>query len=204
MKNKCFIFTSFAAVILALFACNSSDDATLGETYFTDSRDGIRYKSVAIGSQIWMAENLNYAGSDGNAGKCYGNDASNCAKYGRMYVVSEVACPAGWHLPSNDEWNALLNFVSANAGTKLKSASPDWDGTDDYGFAALPGGYCGNKCPSDNSPFTGIGTSSYWWTASVSSPSPLSITRNMSASNDVGEFQSYSNSRFYARCVQDP
>jgi uncharacterized protein (TIGR02145 family) len=221
----------FAAVVLTLFACSSSDrheDPTppisssepssssssgtqqssssnengILKTYFTDIRDGKRYKSVEIGSQIWMAENLNYAG-DGSVGRCYDDNANNCAQYGRMYTVSEVACPSGWHLPSNDEWNVLLNFASANAGTKLKAASPDWDGTDYYGFGALPGGYCGNACPDNNSPFTGIGTTSFWWTASVSAPAPLSITRSISgSSSNVGEFQSYSNSRFYARCIQ--
>jgi uncharacterized protein (TIGR02145 family) len=181
---------------------SSSSESGILETYITDIRDGKKYKYVEIGNQTWMAENLNYTG-DGSVGRCYGDDASNCAQYGRMYIVSEVACPSGWHLPSNDEWNVLLDFLSANAGTKLKAASPDWNGTDDYGFAALPGGYCGSACPDNNSPFNGIGTTSYWWTASVSTPAPLSITKGISGSNDVGTFQSYSNSRFYARCIQD-
>ena len=180
---------------------SSSSESSILKTYFTDTRDGKKYKSVEIGTQTWMAENLNYAG-DGNVGRCYGDSAGNCAQYGRMYIVSEVACPSGWHLPSNDEWNVLLNFLSVNAGTKLKAASPDWNGTDDYGFAALPGGYCGNACPDNNSPFTGMGTISYWWTSSVGAPVALSITRSISGSNNVGESQSYSNSRFYARCIQ--
>jgi uncharacterized protein (TIGR02145 family) len=178
----------------------SSSSNGIVKTRFTDIRDGKEYKSVIIGTQTWMSENLNYAGDD-NVGRCYGDNDSNCVKYGRMYAMSEVACPYGWHLPSNDEWNVLLDFVSANAGTKLKATSPDWNGTDDYGFAALPGGYCGDACPDNNSPFTALGTSSFWWTASVGSPVPLSITRSISESNNVGIFQSYSNSRFYARCV---
>jgi uncharacterized protein (TIGR02145 family) len=180
---------------------SSSSESSILKTYFTDIRDGKKYKSVEIGTQTWMAENLNYAG-DGNVGRCYEDNASNCTQYGRMYIVSEVACPSGWHLPSNDEWNVLLNFLSVSAGTKLKTQAPDWNGTDDYGFAALPGGYCGNACPDNNSLFTGMGTISYWWTSSVGTPVSLSITRSISDLNNVGESQSYSNSRFYARCIQ--
>jgi len=97
------------------------------------------YKTVVIGTQTWMAENLNYA----TGSQCYGD---NCGTYGRLYnnVIAKTVCPSGWHLPSDAEWTALKNTVGGNstAGTKLKSAT-GWDsngnGTDDYGFSALPG-----------------------------------------------------------------
>ena len=114
---------------------------------FTDSRDGKVYKKVKIGSQTWMAQNLNYA-AEGS--KCYGNNAGNCDKYGRLYDwnTAKKACPAGWHLATDAEWTALENYAGGRltAGTKLMS-SAGWKGlggngigTDNYGFSALPGG----------------------------------------------------------------
>jgi len=132
---------------------------------FTDSRDGNKYKMVSIGTQIWMAENLNY-----NAGSsvCYNNLPSNCNTYGRLYNwnTALTACPSGWHLPSVTEWNVLTSYAGGapTAGTKLK-AKNGWnsdDGTDDFGFSALPGSYgLSNGNFADN-----IGNSGYWWSAS--------------------------------------
>ncbi|MCL2208351.1 MAG: hypothetical protein FWB90_09735 [Fibromonadales bacterium] len=126
---------------------NAKLDANRGT--FTDSRDKKDYKTIKIGSQIWMAENLNYEVkgflTEGNS-KCYDNNPANCIKYGRLYNRDEAmkACPKGWHLPSDAEWQKLIDFAGGNkvAGTKLKATS-DWkndDGTDDFGFSALPGG----------------------------------------------------------------
>jgi uncharacterized protein (TIGR02145 family) len=134
----------------------------------TDSRDGKKYRTVAIGKQTWMAENLNYNAS---GSKCYGNSESNCQKYGRLYnwSTARTACPKGWHLPSEAEWSTLIDFVggSSTAGTKLKSAS-GWNkflfiggnGTDEYGFSALPGGsgYSGGS-------FDFVGDYGSWWSA---------------------------------------
>ena len=131
---------------------------------FTDSRDGQTYSAVTIGTQTWMAENLNYNAS-GSA--CYNNAPDSCAKYGRLYNWATVmdgasssesspsgvqgVCPVGWHVPSDAEWETLVKYVDPNAsgnydnnaGTKLRSKS-GWNnngnGTDDYGFSALPGG----------------------------------------------------------------
>jgi len=148
-----------------------------------------------------MAKNLNYAGND-NVGKCYNDDADNCARYGRMYIQSEIACPSDWHLPSNDEWKTLLNFLSTtSAGKKLKATSPDWDGDDNYGFTALPGGYCGSGCP-DIKKASNLNKSSFWWTAT--SGTSLSTSRSISSSTDnVSEYQSDPKSRFYVRCIHN-
>jgi len=147
-------------------------------SYLTDSRDGKKYRFVKIGTQTWMAENLNYNKS---GSKCYDNKDANCTKYGRLYdwATAKVACPSGWHLPSDAEWNVLMKYVNpsckdnadcAGAGTKLKATS-GWcetcsdfiRGTDDYGFSALPGGYGYSGGGFDNA---GYG---YWWSASEGS-----------------------------------
>jgi uncharacterized protein (TIGR02145 family) len=136
----------------------------------TDNRDGQTYKTVKIGTQTWMAENLNFETENSD---CYKNSAEYCAKYGRLYTWAAAmdsagiwstngkdcgyrntcsptypvrgVCPEGWHLPSIDEWDSLLTAVggSATAGIMLKSTE-GWDessnGTDAFGFSALPAG----------------------------------------------------------------
>jgi len=134
---------------------------------FTDSRDGKMYKTVRLSEQVWMAENLNHRTSSGSW--CYGDDDSNCNTYGRLYDwnTAKTACPNGWHLPSKDEWNELVRLADivsdGAAGKKLKSKS-GWNnngnGTDDYGFSALPGG---NRDTGGS--FGNVGGRGNWWTA---------------------------------------
>jgi len=137
---------------------------------FTDKRDGKIYRFVKIGEQTWMAENLNYALKREEACKpiehlrnaysceyyhCYGQlsksdkEEKECLIYGRYYSSHNSSiCPEGWHLPSKEEWQTLLNFVGDDAGKKLK-AKNGWrdddegkslNGEDAFGFSALPGG----------------------------------------------------------------
>jgi len=111
-----------------------------------------------------MAENLNY---NATGSKCYSNKEANCTKYGRLYNWSTAmsACPNGWHIPSDAEWTALTNYVGSNAATKLKATS-GWNnnknGTDIYGFSALPGGsgFSGGG-------FVNVGDSGNWWSATT-------------------------------------
>jgi len=128
---------------------------------FTDPRDSQNYRVVEIGGRVWMAENLNYESSNS---WCYNNNNSafNCDKYGRWYAGGTAinACPVGWSLPSSELWRNLVSFVGDNAGTKLKSKAPNWDGTDDYDFSALPGGRRGN-----DGNFYSVGTSGGWWSS---------------------------------------
>ena len=119
-----------------------SSSSEIEKGSFTDARDGQSYKTVAIGDQVWMAENLNYKVYPSY---CFDNEESNCEQYGRLYAWSAAmsACPSGWHLPSKDEFEALLSAVGGQefAGKKLKSSdgwNGDGNGTDAYGFSALP------------------------------------------------------------------
>jgi len=123
------------------------------------------YKTVVIGGKTWMAENLNYQTASGSW--CYENDNSNCDKYGRLYDwnTARTVCPAGFHLPSRQEWNDLVAAAGGEsvAGKKLKARngwSNNGNGTDDYGFSALPGGIRGS-----GGGFGAAGLKGSWWTA---------------------------------------
>ena len=130
---------------------SSSRDTTYNaeKNTLTDTRDGQVYRTVTIGNQIWMAENLNYKT---DSSFCYNDSAEYCAKYGRLYIWDAAmdACPDGWHLPDSTEWNTLFSAVGGKSTAEevLKSTS-GWvgekgearNGTDNYGFAALPAGF---------------------------------------------------------------
>jgi uncharacterized protein (TIGR02145 family) len=228
------------------------------EDKFCDFRDNKLYKQVPIGTQIWMAENLNYNAIDGNS-RCYGeNDRvydrennkyvtmssseiqDNCNKYGRLYSWATVMnfpikcnytyypsdadcakstnhqdiCPDGWHIPSDDDWNVLMEFVSpgcsyndcADAGTKLKTATSDWaafneipTGTDDRKFAALLGGFYD---PIINVHFSGIREIGIWLS---SSEYGTDVYRRLIYNSNKNTIRNYGYKSFLVsvRCVKD-
>jgi uncharacterized protein (TIGR02145 family) len=137
-----------------------------------DSRDGRIYKTVTIGLQTWMAENLNY---DVQGSYCYLDSVDYCSKYGRFYPwnMTKDVCLAGFHLPSKSEWETLIESAGGEeyAYTLLKSRNRTFeensflcgrivDGRDDYGFSVLPLGsrsndgiFVGNNTCSGNAHF---------------------------------------------------
>ena len=90
-------------------------DTPVGES-MTDSRDGKTYKTVKIGNQVWMAENLSFKLGDS---WCYDNSEQNCNEYGRLYTwnAAQKACPDGWRMASDREWDAVASN-SASFGIK--------------------------------------------------------------------------------------
>jgi len=191
--------------------------ATPTKTEFVDNRNNKTYKKVKIGTQTWMAENLNY---EIEGSKCYGEGApvvidgnttntktlsekevqDNCTKYGRLYDWSTAMglpsscnstadcqiqskhrgiCPPDWHIPSKADWEVMMAYIGGaiTDGKKLETTS-GWNsnnGTDDYGFSALPGG---NGCPArsfycsyfglSDGAFLGLGGNGNWWSTSGS------------------------------------
>lgn len=173
---------------------------------FTDSRDGQVYKTVQIGRQTWMAQNLNYDMDSSlcyndyenqmfwvpldyynevNCAKygCFYNEVSDCTKYGRYYTWNDalVACPSGWHLPSDMEWFSLHDVIMSSddlfehqIGESLMSIS-GWkrgNGTDVFGFSALPAGWMENYDESFSDDgldvfwhFDREGVGAYFWSA---------------------------------------
>ena len=170
---------------------------------FKDSRDGKTYKSTKVGGKTWMAENLNFA-AEGS--ECYGERA-NCDKSGRLYnwATALKACPAGWYLPTDDEWTTLTDAVGGKdiAGTKLKSAE-GWknygNGTDNYGWSALPGG-CG--CWSGGFSYLDPDARGYWWSATENSADYAWDRLMYYDEKFVGRNDYHKTSLFSVRCVQD-
>ena len=189
----------------------------------TVTHQGYTYNTIGIGNQVWMAENLKYLPSvigpstGSNTAPYYYvygydgtnvNDAkatTNYQTYGVLYnwTAAQTACPTGWHLPTDAEWTELTYFVGGaeNAGTLLKSQNGWYDngnGTDQYGFTALPGG---NR--SSNGSFNSIGVNGYWWSASEAGTN-IAWYRGMSYySSYVYRSDLNKEYGFSVRCVRD-
>jgi uncharacterized protein (TIGR02145 family) len=139
----------------------------------------------------------------------YSNSTDSLAKYGALYTYAAAknACPTGWHLPSDAEWTELENYISNDGhsgteGTALKSTS-GWNnsgnGTDNYGFSALPGGFRG----SSNGTFNYVGYYGYWWSATGYNSSDAYL-RSLDYNNSVVNRHNYGKSNgFSVRCVRD-
>ncbi|MCL1969880.1 MAG: tetratricopeptide repeat protein, partial [Candidatus Bathyarchaeota archaeon] len=165
--------------------------------FFTDNRDGKKYRTVTIGRKTWMAENLNYNVS---GSKCYNNNSAYCDKYGRLYdwTMAKVVCPQGWHLPSNAEWQAIVDFAGGNIAGKNLKAKNDWDyGTDIYDFSALPGGYINSR-----GYFTNAGSTGSWWSSSEFNASNAFNQYIDSSERVIGNYNIKSSLRS-VRCVQN-
>lgn len=167
MKKKILTFVATSLLVIVYVGCNGSNESRL-----RDPRDGKIYKTVKIGEQWWMAENLNYAMEDSY---CYDDNLENCLKYGRLYKWSVVneACPVGWHLPSKSEFEILSEAVGgetsdgmnwAGVAKSLKSQN-GWNaggnGSDSFGFSAIP---AGTRLGADV--YSYGGEFAYFWSAS--------------------------------------
>ena len=204
-----------------------------------DTRDNHVYRTVKIGNQWWMAENMNIESYIQGVlmllgGSCYDNLPANCNSLGRLYTWAEAMrlsstcntsdcasqiktkhtgiCPNGWHIPSYDDWNVLMVAIgnSATGGKKLKAKNGGWEnyngqsgnGTDEYGFGALAGGY---RSFGGGNNFTGMYYNSYWWSANQgTSTNTTAYHASMSGSDDkVGWLDGVKQEMNYVRCVMD-
>ena len=211
----------------------------------TDDRDGKVYKIVKIGTQWWMAENLNYADSVATPSLkggswCYNDLEENCEVAGRLYTWTAAIdsvklatdvdnprdcgryhdcgylgriqgiCPDGWYLPRDGDWETLFEAVGgklemtgnyANAGKALKSQlgwSNKGNGSDAYGFAALPTGR------RNGYGYESVGSRASYWTATQSSTVQADYEGLVSASNDAFSFYSeFIEVAFSVRCFKD-
>jgi len=211
-------------------------------------QDGQYYNIVKIGSQTWMAENLNTGKMinffDGALGPedngtiekyCYGNSVNNCGIYGGLYTWHEMMdyipldegifdedhlfyrynaqgiCPAGWHIPTYDDWETLMDYVGASTpGVTLKDTSPLWKSdtiaTNESGFSALPGGSLSyHPDVNDALDYNGKGVNFFMWEAATHSDQ-IQGHYHLIYENEPTVYNSnmnltYSNS---VRCIKDP
>jgi len=167
----------------------------------TDSRDGKTYKTMKIGNQIWMAENLNFNTNSGSW--CYENDTSNCIKYGRLYNwdTAKKVCPSGWHLPSDEEWITLSDNIGSEVGTKLRSTygwNENGNGTDAYGFTVLPGGY-----RNYDDIFCFVESYGTWWSSTMLDTASAWGRSVGYGNSGIGRGNSSKLDGFSVRCVKD-
>ena len=134
-----------------------------GGDSFTDSRDGQKYKTVKIGDQVWMAENLKFKTDESN---CYEDNEDNCFKLGRLYSWKDAksACPNGWHLPSEQEFQKLLDFtIGEKQSYSMLADNSLWNGKNSSGFSAVPAGV------KTFDVYGGKGSSAFFWSSSQNS-----------------------------------
>ena len=216
--NIRFLFFATFTLSFILVACSGS---------FTDSRDGQSYDVVKIGNLSWMAENLNYATE---MSVCPDGDSRNCKRLGRLYTWAEAktVCPEAWRLPTKVDFEALViaapgnvarsrtgnsGAVSNKVGAKLKSRD-GWfkkgNGTDEFGFNALPAGYRGAISKADDGTisggkFDGIGGYAYFWSADedVENPESNAYYLFLSFSSDAASINAFAKEDYRSvRCVR--
>jgi uncharacterized protein (TIGR02145 family) len=171
--------TVLMILVLFSYSCSRYDEYEFPDTSnyltFTDARDGQTYKYIKIGNQYWMAENLNY--NTGSESWVYDNDSSNATTYGRLYnwETACTVCPNGWHLPNDEEWTELIDFLGGErvAGGKMKEkglahwVTPNAYSDNSSGFTGLPGGY---RVGTDGL-FVFFGKYAHFWSATEFSSS---------------------------------
>ncbi len=207
--------------------------------------DGNVYNTVLIGEQCWMKENLktttykngtaipNVTSNSGwsaltsGAYAWYNNDISWKDRLGALYnwfAVDDAngLCPSGWHVPTDDEWTALTDYIGGTGsphGNELKSCRqvnsplgsgcntsvhPRWNsnssnwGTDDYGFSGLPSGFRGQ-----NGSFYNLGVIVYLWSSAETSSTGAWIRQLTYIDGIVAVGNGYKRSGFIVRCLKD-
>lgn len=218
---------SLGTVLFLLLAtcCKKKDDSPT----VTDI-DGNVYNIVEIGSQVWLKQDLKTTryrngdeigtttpatkNIDGETNPkyhwAYNGNESNVSTYGRLYTWhvatdSRGVCPAGWHVPSDAEWKALVNFLGGDieADAKLKENSSLWESPNEAnnqsGFTARPGGWRGS-----DGYFDYLGVNGWWWSTTEDGSGFFAYEVRISAGYGPVHFNaSYYKDGLAIRCIKD-
>ena len=169
------------------------------EELLVDERDGKRYKAVPVGNAMVMAQNLDYASTGGSW--CYEGKDENCEQFGRLYdwATARDICPAGWHLPTSEEWKAVKAAAAERVVEKLRSAT--WNnGQDEFGFNAKPAGY--RYVALWGETWNGQGSSAYWWSSTATGSASASAV-SIGSLPWVRSVVANVNSGYSVRCFKD-
>lgn len=189
-------------------------------------KDNRSYKVVKIGSQWWMAENLQttkysdgtiipnlidnveWINSKNGAYRWYNNDETTYKKFGALYnwyaVNTGKLSPKGWHVPSNVEWSTLISFLGEGAGGKMKEvlsdqwSSPNVGATNESGFSALPGGCIDFTYALIDK----IGEAGAWWTSSNYQTAYANMYYLLYNDAGVYQYTKILNDAFSVRCIR--
>jgi uncharacterized protein (TIGR02145 family) len=220
MKQKSILLFSIIVFYMGATSCKSNKLKDI---------EGNEYRTVTIGTQVWIAENLKTTKfNDGTsipmvsdneawvkmttpAYSWYNNDSTGNKKtYGALYnwnaVNTNKLCPAGWHVPTDGEWQTLTLFLDGfyTAGGKMKEKgtkhwkSPNIDATNESGFTALPAGY-----RSLQGIFNYIGISAYWWSSTSYNESSVLFWNIRYRLGYIYKFRCENFCGFSVRCVKD-
>ncbi|MDX2306448.1 MAG: FISUMP domain-containing protein [Microscillaceae bacterium] len=207
LSKHLFLQLLLFCTMVSFLSC-SSDDNTDPDS-FTDSRDGQVYKTVKIGSQTWMGENLKYASPSAGTSACYDNNNSNCSTFGRLYDydAAVVACPSGWRLPSDADWKTLESFL----GIPANELDIIGNRGTDQGATLVNGDFKAEKAGRQNGgTFEGINVLFTYWTSTIDpSDNTLAFARsiidlNVSTQLDrVATSRDISDNRLCVRCLKN-
>jgi uncharacterized protein (TIGR02145 family) len=226
MKNRnnfrIYRFAIIISTMALMISCKKNDDSVT-----VMDADGNKYKTIVIGDQTWMAENLkttsfqdgtpinlitdNTAWSYAGAAYCwYGNDKATNEDFGILYnyqavVNSKNLCPDGWHIPSSDEWNKLIDYVGGSnvAGSKLKDNGTSYwfspnSSENSYHFSALGGGMRDQFGFFDN-----MGDNCFFWSSTAFSADKAWYKVLYYNSSSVLDNYWSKNAGFSVRCIMD-
>lgn len=237
--NKYLLVIGLTTLIIFNISCKKSPTSSTVGTVF--DFDGNVYNTIQIGDQVWMAENLkvtHYRNGDviqnvtdktqwsnltTGAYNSYDTNDSNIDTYGLLYNwytvndSSELA-PAGWHIPSDEEWKRLEMYLGmsqsetditgygrgTNEGGQLKEKgathwiSPNTGATNSSGFSAVPGGYCGYY-----GTFGDIGGCAIFWSSTESNSYTAWCRGLISSSSVISRYSSSKQDGFSVRCLKD-
>jgi large repetitive protein len=191
--------------------------------------DGNLYYTIIIGDQEWMMENLRvtryrngatipnvtdnteWSALTTGAYRHYDNNSSNGDTYGVLYNWYSIShnttiAPEGWHVPTNDEWQVLIDYLGGDAiaGGKMKETgtthwvAPNTGATNESGFTALPGGYCG---PYGD--FSSMGWGGYFWSATEHVSTNAYDCRLYALDSEVSQSYFYKRAGYAVRCLRN-
>jgi uncharacterized protein (TIGR02145 family) len=200
-------FTLFSVLVFLTISCTKTDpaqpdtDINQGTSQtFKDTRDDQVYNTVKIGNQIWMKENLNYSTPTGSL--CF-----DCATYGRLYdwETAMTIAPPGWHLPTQNEFATLINFLGGEqiSGGKMKTTTgwdmPNLGATNTSGFSGLPAGLL----PFNTTSPVNVKRTAIWWNSTVTFDNFINVYALFYGYDSVTISKTQKQLMLSVRCIKD-